>query len=396
MNPIGKIKHTNVLLLQGPIGFFFKRLDKQLRKAGANTFRIGLNMGDQLFSCSDNYIPYRGKQDDWGMFIQTFLKNKNIKTIFLFGDCRFYQSAAIKIANTLKIAVYVFEEGYIRPDYITLERHGVNDYSHLPRTPEFYHALTLKNTKKPTDATPNAIINWGIVIVYYWMAKLFHFRYIHYKHHREYSASKELFFGLRSLTRKVIYAQRDKKYLSLLKGTLSKKYFFIPLQTYNDFQILQHSRYGSLEKFIIEVLESFSKYASKEDTLLFKHHPLDRGRKDYRKFIYEQAIFLDIKDKVLVLHDIHLPTCLQHAKGTVTINSTVGLSSIYHGTPTLTLGYAVYNIEGLTCKHLSLDKFWTTYRAPNEVLFKKYRQYIIEKTQLNGSFYGLFPKELQF
>lgn len=394
MHPTSSLKNTHILLLQGPIGFFFKHLDKQLRNSGAITYRIGLNMGDSLFSYRDNYTPYRASVDHWSIFIEDFLITHHISKIFLFGDCRFYQNIIIKIANKYKIKIYVFEEGYVRPHYITLERYGVNDYSHLPREASFYHKLPHIIVEEPKDATPNPISNWSIVIAYYFVARLFHFRYKEYQHHREYSAKKELFFGLRSLVRKMIYIQRDKKYLPLIKGELSKKYFFIPLQTHNDFQILQHSQYGSIEKFIIEVLESFAKYANKEDTLLFKHHPIDRGRKNYKAFIIDQAQQLQIETRILILHDIHLPTCLQHAKGTITINSTVGLSSLYHGTATITLGNAIYDIEGITAKGQSLEEFWQNPKSPNKVLVEKYRKYIILHTQLNGSFYGLFPKEL--
>ena len=125
--------------------------------------------------------------------------------------------------------------------------------------------------------------------------------------------------------------------------------------------------------------------------LIFKHHPVDRGRKDYKNFIIEQAILLDIEDKVLVLYDIYLPSLLKNAKGTITINSTVGLSSLYHETPTITLGNAIYDIEGLTSKGMSLDDFWHNQVNPDMDLLDKYRAYIIKNTQLNGSFYGKFP-----
>ena len=101
-----------------------------------------------------------------------------------------------------------------------------------------------------------------------------------------------------------------------------------------------------------------------------------------------------MEKRVLVFHDVYLPSCLKHAKGTVTINSTVGLSAIGHGTATLTLGDAIYNIEGLTNKHRSLKKFWHQPKKPDDALYQKFRQYLLEHTQLNGSFYGLLPKVL--
>jgi hypothetical protein len=71
----------------------------------------------------------------------------------------------------------------------------------------------------------------------------------------------------------------------------------------------------------------------------------------------------------------------------VTINSTVGISSLFHGTPTLVLGKAFYDIKGLTCKGMPLDRFWTEYSPPDHLLFRKFRNYIIDKTQIQGSFY---------
>ena len=388
MNSIGGIKGKHILFLQGPVGFFFKKLDRQFRGKGARTYRIGFNAGDELFSYADNYTPYRDMLEQWAEFIKSYLIEKKIEMVFLFGDCRFYQSILVHIANEMKLEIFVFEEGYIRPNYITMERFGVNNYSHIPRERKFYENIKLKKIPEPKDAKPNHIVTWTIVVIYYFVAKLFHFKYRHYRHHRNYSAVEEFFYGVRSLLRKVYYTQRDKKYLPLIKGELSKKYFFVPLQTHNDFQILQHSNYGSIETFIHEVLTSFASNADASVMLMFKHHPIDRGRKNYTKMICSEAKKLGIEKRVLVVHDLHLPTCLKNTLGTVTINSTVGLSSLYHGSATITLGNAIYDIEGLTNRGKKLNEFWTNPLAPDATLVKKFRQYLIENTQLNGSFYG--------
>ena len=121
---------------------------------------------------------------------------------------------------------------------------------------------------------------------------------------------------------------------------------------------------------------------------------MDRGRKNYSRFIKKISVNLGLNYRVMAVHDVHLPTCLKNAIGTVTINSTVGLSSLYHKIPTIALGSTLYDIEGLTCKGMRLNDFWSDYKAPDTLLFKKFRLYLIEKTQLNGSFYGWFPAEL--
>ena len=395
MNRVGTVDKKNILLLQGPVGFFFKKLDKQFRQKGATTHRIGLNAGDEFYSYKDNYTAYRGSQEKWMDFLLNYLKEKHIDKVFLFGDCRFYQNIAIQASLELAIEVFVFEEGYVRPDYITMERHGVNDYSHIARDPEFFRDLADSKITDPENAASNPISNWSIVMVYYFIARLFRFRYAEYKHHRDYSATQEFFFGTRSLIRKLLYSIPDKQYIAKITGKFKNKYYFVPLQTHNDFQILQHSGYGSIEKFIIEVLESFAKNADKSTSLMFKHHPIDRGRKNYKKFIYEQSDTLNIRDRIWVVHDLHLPTCLQNALGTVTINSTVGLSSLFHCTPTITLGNAIYDMDGLTSHGMSLDDFWKNNTVPDDQLFHKFRNYLIETTQLNGSFYGRFPVEFE-
>jgi len=377
------------------MGSFFKKLDTHLRRQGAVTYKICFNMGDYFFSHKDNAVPYRGTQAEWGSFIESFLKRNRIDKIFLFGDCRYYQKIARKIAYQSDIDVFVFEEGYIRPHYITMEKFGVNGFSTLPRDASFYRALPEETIPEPLHAKQSKMKMVVSASLYYALSNIFRFRYPHYVHHREFSAIKEMFHGARGVLRKWLYAVTERGYLSQITNKLSKRYYFVPLQTHNDFQILQHSHYRSIEKFIIEVLESFARHAPRDTYLMFKHHPVDRGRKNYKRFIREQADLLGIKARIIVVHDVHLPTCLKHAVGTVTINSTVGLTSVAYGIPTITLGDAIYDIEGLTNRGTALRKFWHSHKKPDAALYERFKQYLVQNTQLNGSFYGMFPKELE-
>ena len=395
MNSIGEVKGRRILLLQGPMGYFFKRLDKAFRAQGAQTFRIGFNVGDRFFSYGDNYTPYRGHPgEEWEAFIERYLRDNAIDKIFLFGDCRHYQSIAIGVAQKLGVEVFVFEEGYVRPHYITMERWGVNDYSHVSRDPDFYRALPEIKVPKPRHARASKTEMVVSATIYYALSNLLEFCYPHYRHHRDFSAIKEAFHGVRGLVRKGIYPYWDRKTLERLTGELSGRFYFVPLQTHNDFQILQHSPYQSIEKFIIHVVESFAEHAPEDTYLFFKHHPVDRGRKNYRNVILEQAGYAGVKDRVLVGHDMKLPEIFKHARATVTVNSTVGLTSIQYGVPTITLGRAIYDIPGLTNSGMELHDFWTRYKQPDAELYRKFHAYIVDNTQLNGSFYGLMPEEL--
>ncbi len=391
------MKNKTILFLQGPMGGFFKRLDRQFRQRGALTYKIGLNVGDSFFSSRDNYIPYRGTKNDWGKFIHNFLLEKRVDKIFLFGDCRFYQRVTIEQSKKLNIDIFVFEEGYIRPDFITMERYGVNYFSHIPRDRNFYDILDISQfeDKKIYDTnTKYYRMGWSAT-TYYILSSLFWFRYPHYEHHRKLNFVTEAFYGVRNVLRKHKYKLTENGLLEKILDQYKNNYYFVPLQTYNDFQVKEHSNFDSIEEFLEVLLISFAKFAPQERRLVIKHHPMDRGRKEYTQLIKKLSRKLDIEDRVIAMHDLHLPSCLKNAIGTITINSTVGISSLYHHTPTLVLGNAIYDIKGLTCKDIPLDEFWERYRVPNEGLFEKFRRYLIENTQLNGSFYGRFPDELK-
>jgi capsular polysaccharide export protein len=70
------------------------------------------------------------------------------------------------------------------------------------------------------------------------------------------------------------------------------------------------------------------------------------------------------------------------------VNSTVGLSALHHGAPTITCGNAMYDIAGLTYQN-GLDQFWQAApnAKPNNALYLRFKDHLVAKTQLNGSFY---------
>ena len=387
MNSVGQLKDKNILLLQGPMGDFFARLENYFISKGAITYKIGFNGGDWLFANKKNYIAYKDKKENWENFISNFLQTKNIDKIFLFGDCRYYQNIAIKIAQKLNIEIYVFEEGYVRPDYVTLEKWGVNNFSLIPRDYKFYENLENIDINTPKPTKPNFLKMTTSAIFYYIFAYLStKINYPYYEHHRELNPYKELFYGIRNLYRKYKYKILEKNSLDEI---IKKEYFFVPLQTCNDFQVKTHSEFKSIEEFIEVVLKSFAYYAPPDKYIVLKHHPVDRGRKDYQKYIYMLSKQLNILNRVIVVYDLHLPTLLKYTKGTITINSTVGLQALYHNSPVKVLGNAIYDIEYLTYPY-ELDDFWRDHKKPNMNLFHKFRNFLIKNTQINGNFYGYF------
>lgn len=224
MNKVGIITGKNILFLQGPMGNFFKNVDLAFRKRGANTFKIGLNAGDWFFSNKDNYVPYCGKKQKWGSFILDFLSKKNIDKVFLFGDCRFYQRVTLQAANELQIDVFVFEEGYIRPNFITMERQGVNNFSHIPREADFYKKLniTTLQEKEIFDAQPKYYHKLWSATTYTVIKDLFWFLYPHYEHHTHHNFITETFYGTRNAFRKYKHKITEKPLLNKIINTHKK------------------------------------------------------------------------------------------------------------------------------------------------------------------------------
>ena len=164
----------------------------------------------------------------------------------------------------------------------------------------------------------------------------------------------------------------------------------MPLQVHDDSQIRHHSRFAGMEDFIEEVMVSFATQAAPDLHLAIKHHPMDRAYVDYRGLIDALSHRLGLDGRVHCLHDQHLPTLLDHALGVVTINSTVGLQALHHGTPVMALGDSVYGIPGLV--HAGpLAAFWQDPGLVDQTLYRSFRRHLLEHTQLNASFYARMP-----
>lgn len=80
-----------------------------------------------------------------------------------------------------------------------------------------------------------------------------------------------------------------------------------------------------------------------------------------------------------------MPELLRHAKAVVTINSTAGISALIHNKPLKVMGNSLYDIVDLTYQG-TLDDFWLTKFKPDIKLFKKFKEYLLFKTQINHVF----------
>lgn len=369
------------------MGNFFNRVAAWLDGNAIDVRKINFNGGDWLFHRGLNASDYKGTLDDFPAFLTDFISRHRIDGIVCFGDCRHYHVAAKRIADELGVSFLVFEEGYVRPDYITLECSGVNVHSQLPRSPAFYRALPDVEVAAPKPAHPSFFRGAISAMLYYGAGRLLAAGYPHYRHHKKFSIRYEARTWVRSWVRKHLNRHRDGPVFDRLLREHDGKYFAVALQVYNDSQVTSHSPYGDVRDFVREVVVSFAAGAEPDQHLVFKHHPMDRGQRDYRRLLTTLSAEHGVVGRVHYVHDVHLPTLLRHARGVVTINSTVGLSTLYHDKPLKLMGRALYNLPGLTYQG-ELDKFWTASHRVDQVLWRRFRSYLISQTQLNGAFYG--------
>lgn len=381
------LTHNHVLLLQGKMGKFFDRFASFLQSQDIQVSKINFNAGDAFFYKHKHAYDYVGTLAAFTPWLTSFIANHQIDAVVCFGDCRPHHLQAARLCEQLEVSFFVFEEGYLRPDYITLQEHGINGYSRL----DVEDISALNKANDTPLYTQNRFYRLCIAaIVYYVITRAFKHRYPHYSHYRGMTAWQEAIAWLKAPWRKLKSYWPDKALQHRLANNADGQYFLVSLQVHNDSQITHHSDYLDIVQFIDEVIGSFAGHAPADKLLLFKHHPLDRGHRDYRAVIRGIAAGYNVGDRVFYGCDMHLPTLVKHSVGMITINSTTGLQSIYHKKPTKVMGRAIYNTERLTDPQ-PLDKFWQTPRKPDHEFYLRFREFLIDQTQLNGSFYGKSP-----
>ena len=392
-------KGKNILLLQGPRGPFFWRLKKDLEKVGAKVYKINFNGGDWIFypiGC----INYRGSLDDFEQFLSRFLDEKAIDIVLLFSDWRPIHRKAVNLCKKKGILVGVFEEGYVRPNYITFEPMGVNGYSLLVNENFDIDKLEFPRPQNK-NVFPVGNSFWHEVlwaVLYYLFANLLRPIFPRYKHHISLYFPESLFKEglpwLLSGLKKYYYLYKERNVKKKILTELSGKYYLVPLQVHNDSQVVFHSPFNDVKDFIKVVIESFSKHAPQDVYLVFKHHPRDRAYRDYTRYIRNIARSYGVEERVFYIHDAHLPTLIDNSIGVVVINSSVGLQALDHGKPTIVLGKAIYNKKGITYAG-SLSNFWKEAKnfRMDKARYRKLRDFILFYCQMNGSLHKRVCKE---
>lgn len=379
------------LFLQGPHGPFFNRLGTMLRKAGATVWRVGFNAGDRAFWFhSRSYIPYRGTSTDWNTTFNDLVTTKGVTDIVLYGDVRPIHAQAVAEAKRRGITVHVFEEGYMRPYWVTYERGGTNGNSRLMDMSVEQMQVALAQSDMEAPLPPG---HWGDMrqhvfygALYHWFVMFRNGDYRNFKPHRAATVSKEFSLYLQRLLLMPLHTiDRIQATLRIRNGGFP--YHLALLQLEHDSSFQEHSPFTSMTEFLELVIEGFAKGAPSHHHLVIKAHPLEDGRAPIRRTIRKLMRTHGLQGRVHCVRGGKLAQLLNDARSAVTVNSTAAQQVLWRGIPLKVFGRAVFAKPEFVSDQPLADFFAGASRPDNRA-YKDYRRYLLETSQLPGGFYS--------
>ncbi|MFB2549711.1 capsule biosynthesis protein [Ensifer soli] len=376
------------LFLQGPSSPIFMKIAARLEARGHRCLRINLNMGDRIFWRRRGAFHYRGRVGDFGAYAARVMREERVSDLVLLGEERPHHRAATAAARALGVDVTVIEMGYLRPDWLTVERDGMSSNSHFPADPD--HILEAARALPEPDWTPRYsqtfVADAGYDLLYNLPNVFLWFVYPHYRWHALFHPLAEYYGWVRRLMAGKRRAREAAEAIAALRASRAP-YFVLPLQLQTDYQLRAHSPYCRQEDAIDEVLTSFAAHADPDARLLVKLHPLDNGLIDWRGFITRRAAALHLGDRAAFVDGGDLAALLAASRGCVTVNSTVGLHALRERTPVKVLGTAIFDMPGLTDQR-PLDAFWRDPALPDADLVSAFFRLVAASIQVRGNFYS--------
>ena len=379
------------LMLQGPHGPFFDRLAAQIRAAGAECWRVAFNAGDEFF-CSDRdrLIRHDGDAGAWPGHLDRILTEHDITDIVLYGDVRPVHAAAVLAARQRGLRLHVFEEGYLRPYWITYERGGSNGHSVLMETGLGQMRQALRHLAEDVPRPPS---HWGDMRHHKFYGALYHFmvlvangRYPMWRSHRAVPVLREFRLHLRRLVLSPLLALRR----SLLARRIRRggfPYVLVLMQLEHDASFQAHSPFDTMTQFTDQVLDEFAAAAPRHHHLVFKAHPLEDDRAATAQAIRSRAEALGIGDRVHYLPGGKLARLLDHARAAITVNSTSAQQALWRGLPVKALGRAVYDKPELVSGQ-PMQEFLRNPARPDPADYRLFRDYLLQTSQIPGGFYS--------
>lgn len=380
------------LFLQGPHGPFYRRLALALKTRGHAALRVAFNPADEAeWRKAGPLLRFNAPADEFGDWLRQQIDAHGVTDIVLYGDSRPVHAEAVQIARDLDLQTHCLEEGYVRPSWITYEREGNNGNSLLMTISLPRMAQALGQGDHPETEVP---ATWGDAREHLWLSALYHarcllpsFRYGRFKGHRDTPLLRECsWYWLRAAKMPWIWARRSVQQWRLLRS--SKVYHLALLQLSFDSSMQVHSGYRSTSEFVEDVIDAFAEGAEPDEYLVLKAHPFEDGRERLGRVIRELARDLGVGHRVIFIDGgKRLASLLDRARSAVTVNSTAAQQALWRGLPVAALGQAIYKKPGLVAEQ-GLSDFLRHPRRPDLRSYWLFRQFMMETSQIAGSFYA--------
>ena len=368
------------LIVSAPFGPFGRVFADTLRARGAEVSRMLFNAGDRLSWRRPGGISFKGHAGQWPERLLEMAPDYT--DILVFGEGGAYNQAVLRNIDRIKAAVWVLENGYFRPDWVTIERNGVNGSSSLPRTGAAYGrpAPEIPVTRPIGVILPHHVINISLYHTAQILGRAFYPRYAQpytqdplsqcIGHIRRYVG---LAFQPRGETDTAAIAGRG-------------PYFIACLQREGDAQLLRYSKFPDNTAFLSEVLSSFARHAPRDARLVVKNHPLDPGLTDLAHITRVLATEHNLACRVDFIDGGNLAQLCRASRGMVVNNSSAALSALGFQTPVKVLGQAFFDFDGLTDQK-PIHDFWRSPQKPDADLFTRFRAHVIARSQINGNYH---------
>jgi capsular polysaccharide export protein len=205
------------------------------------------------------------------------------------------------------------------------------------------------------------------------------------------SLIREPALWLRNTLRHMWGRPRDFELIERLLEHHEGRYVLVPLQAAADPQLGTPGLGWTRERLIGEVMHAFARQAPGTARLVFKTHPVERGQSAAHSHVGELAARLRIAQRVHVIETGSLNLLIRHAAGVITVNSSAGFSAIFHGTPLLVLGEAIYGHPVLATCARGEPRFaaiWGGGHVAEVRLRHRYIDWIRHEALVPGDFYA--------
>lgn len=375
------------LFLQSHPSFFGRDVIRHMRGRGYACHVVNLYLGDWWFRRGTGAVNYTGSLANWPEWLERFIERHGITDIVYYADQRPYHRIARKIARARGIDCSAYEFGYLRPDFITLERGGMGPFSHFPSDPDQIERLAADlPDRMPEGYFPYGFADEAVNEVSYHLVPWFlPFLFPHYRRDRLYSPLTEyLSYIPKLLSKKRRTREADRVVESRCRD--DAPFFTVIMQMQGDYQVRRASAYPHLSDMVDEILASFAAHAPDDARLVFKMHPLENAVERRPRNIRRAAAAHGLAERIDVIDGGNLTQLYKGTRGIVLLNSTAGLTGILHGVPVKTLGIAIYDMPRLTHQG-PLDQFWTAPQKPDANTVAAFRKLLIASIQVKGNFF---------